>query len=703
MKRALIMLSVAGMLLWASPLPALTINYDGQLTEWTGDEINNLGTRPAPDGGSYTFLAAWNGSALHLGMDRSSSGRYLGDDGANDSFFVAIDTDGVADSGADQDGYTRVNFDGPMKPDIIYYFAGGSGWYERGLWTGTDWSWLGWTDGGGESYYGYQPENPDDEITPDLLFQQPSLSGESELMVWAWMTREAQGNVTASWPDGHTGNQPTFGDPIPIRDEETLLLLPDTPTPADMAVDVVIDPCVSLSWGIAREAGSTVDPNLTAYKVYIGTSADPNLVLEATVTSWDTQTLRAGYSFTTAVTDETYFWRVDTVLDTSEEVPGDVWTFDTELSSPIITDGPDYQVVADGTTAMFSIVVETETPASYQWYKFVDGVNDDELADGGDISGATTNALSIANVELADEGGYYCIVNNESGIETTSDIALLGVKRLIAAWSFENQDPNSQVAGSPISLMYGDPCFVAAGKVGDALAFDNDEDAEDILYTDPDEASYFDICHHSMTVGCWINSGFAATWGAMVARNGEDDEGWQLRHHGSTLDRVTLTTRGTGNDDGTASNRPVFNGEWHYVVGTYDAGTGEKKVYIDGIVSRVYDGDTGEFIRDADEVSGLINETLSPVAIGGRVKGNPIDGLIFEGQSVSPAVIDEVEIYNYALSPEAIAQMYANVEGVPVCPVLLPNDLNGDCKVTLEEIESISSDWLTDMNVTPMP
>lgn len=60
---------------------ALTLTQDGLLTEWVGDEINNLGAEPAPDGGSYTLLATWDGTDLHLGVDRASSGRELGDTG----------------------------------------------------------------------------------------------------------------------------------------------------------------------------------------------------------------------------------------------------------------------------------------------------------------------------------------------------------------------------------------------------------------------------------------------------------------------------------------------------------------------------------------------------------------------------------------------------------------------------------------------
>lgn len=64
---------------------------------------------------------------------------------------------------------------------------------------------------------------------------------------------------------------------------------------------------------------------------------------------------------------------------------------------------------ADGDTVTISF---TESPVSgdsltYQWTR--DGVN---LSNGGDISGATSSQLSIANFEAADSGVYRLVVVN---------------------------------------------------------------------------------------------------------------------------------------------------------------------------------------------------------------------------------------------------------------------------------------------------
>jgi hypothetical protein len=49
-------------------------------------------------------------------------------------------------------------------------------------------------------------------------------------------------------------------------------------------------------------------------------------------------------------------------------------------------------------------------------------------------------------------------------------------------------------------------------------------------------------------------------------------------------------------------------------------------------------------------------------------------------EDVTPCILDEVEIYNYALDAAAIAQNYANRTGTSVCPVPQDYELDGDAE-----------------------
>ena len=85
---------------------------------------------------------------------------------------------------------------------------------------------------------------------------------------------------------------------------------------------------------------------------------------------------------------------------------------------PVITLQPVSVVQCEGTTAMYSVTA-TGTGLTYQWRK--GGV---ALVNGGDISGAMTSTLNIANIETADEGSYDVIITGTCGTVTSSVVQL---------------------------------------------------------------------------------------------------------------------------------------------------------------------------------------------------------------------------------------------------------------------------------------
>lgn len=478
---------------------------------------------------------------------------------------------------------------------------------------------------------------------------------------------------------------------------------PHDPDPTDNEAEVAID--TVLSWAVSDPNG-VVDPDLASHKLYMSYDTnDPNLHFVADVPEgWIGDPPRQAYTLASDLNlDGRYFWRVDMVKDDTTEVTGPTWVFYTPLSTPIIIADPNYQLVDASVAANFSVTVSSVSPETYQWYKV--GDPNVLLSDAGDISGATTDTLTIANVELADEGAYYCVVNNESGVPVASAQALLIVKRKLAHWDFESANANSTVAGSPVSTIVGDPVFVA-GISGDGMEFDADTEAEDMLYTDPNVADYFDSCNFNLTVACWIKSTSTVNWAPMVARNGEEN-GWQLRQGAAGMegdDRPVFSTRGldVADNDGIPGNRTAFDGQWHYVVGTYDGAF--KKLYIDGVLSLVYtllDGGAGmDVSSNGEAATGLISASTAsdiPVAIAGRYGDDPAG----VDEQFTAGTYDEVEIYNYALDAATIAKNYATMTNAAVCPASHDYDQNGDCKVNLDDFALIASVWLTDTSVQP--
>ncbi len=471
---------------------------------------------------------------------------------------------------------------------------------------------------------------------------------------------------------------------------------PYNPDPTNGETGVIVNS--TLSWHISDPNG-VADPHLVSHKLYMSDGiSEPNLAYVDTITGWDGGTLRASYTpVSNLITDGRYFWRVDMVKDDTTEVTGPTWVFYTQPAVPDITAQPTpYTLVDAGDPVTLSVTVNSFSPESYQWYK-----------DGAILTGKTNATLSITSAQIANEGSYYCEIRNDATLPAgtepavVSDTAVVGIKRQIAHWSFEAGSMNSSIGGAAtVTTVVGDPA-IAAGISGDGMAFDADTGAEDMLYTDPNE-TYFDICNYNMTVGCWIKSTSTVNWAPLVARNGEED-GWQLRQGAAGDegdDRPVFSTRGlaavSGGNDGTPALKTAFDGNWHYVVATYDGA--KRTLYVDGLVQMVWWVDIdGPHSSEGDDATGTITPSASGVSIAGRYGQDPAG----PDTQFSAGIYDEVEIWNYARSAEQIAQTYATLSGQAVCPAPQDYDLNGDCKVNLDDFALLASVWLADTSVQP--
>jgi len=83
---------------------------------------------------------------------------------------------------------------------------------------------------------------------------------------------------------------------------------------------------------------------------------------------------------------------------------------------PFIVTQPQSRTNALGTTATFSVTAAGSQPLSYQW-RF----NGSPLSNGGRISGALSNLLTITSVQAGDAGAYSVTVSNAAG--TTNSLA----------------------------------------------------------------------------------------------------------------------------------------------------------------------------------------------------------------------------------------------------------------------------------------
>ncbi|RYD68343.1 MAG: hypothetical protein EOP83_00965, partial [Verrucomicrobiaceae bacterium] len=153
------------------------------------------------------------------------------------------------------------------------------------------------------------------------------------------------------------------------------------------------------------------------------------------------------------------------------------------------------EAVVVGETAEFR--VESPMAASYQWSR--NGVN---LANGGDISGANTATLRIANAETADAGTYRCAVTgaNETLNNRPRQLWVHPAPQL-GQWSF-NGNPNDALNANH-GTAFGTPAYVA-GKIGQAIDLDGADDYIDL----PDPMGRT----ADTTIATWVNWDGGGDW-----------------------------------------------------------------------------------------------------------------------------------------------------------------------------------------------
>lgn len=100
---------------------------------------------------------------------------------------------------------------------------------------------------------------------------------------------------------------------------------------------------------------------------------------------------------------------------------------------PVIPTQPKSLALLEGRNAKFTITASGDEPFTYQWRR-----NGNNLANGGNVSGANTPALSLNNVSLAGNAGDYdIVVGNLAGSITSSVAALIVVASNSAPTAYE--------------------------------------------------------------------------------------------------------------------------------------------------------------------------------------------------------------------------------------------------------------------------
>ncbi len=284
------------------------------------------------------------------------------------------------------------------------------------------------------------------------------------------------------------------------------------------------------------------------------------------------------------------------------------------------------------------------------------------LVSGSFAGGVRTETVIIGaaatNVTIVVNNGT--IAGQSASFDVQAYTPFVG---LIGHWRFDDGSGttaiDSSVSSNPGTLVNG-PTWTA-GRVGGAVSFDGTDD----YVTVANEATY-DVTGN-LTVAAWIKvDTFTKQWQSIVTKG---DSAWRLLRNNLT---DALCFAGTGlTADTVYGTRNVNDGQWHHAVGVYD-GT-RLSLYVDGTL-------------DASAAStGAIGTNNYNVFIGenAQATGRQFDGLI-----------DDVRVYNRALSATDVSALYYDPTSVVTITARQTEDADGDGRI--DRIKVTASEALND-------
>ena len=180
---------------------------------------------------------------------------------------------------------------------------------------------------------------------------------------------------------------------------------------------------------------------------------------------------------------------------------------------------------------------------------------------------------------------------------------------------------------------------VESGKYGNGRSFNGTTDYSDLGDIDM-------VTGKTLTASAWIKTtGQIDQYEQIIGKN---YNGWSWALQGdNTTNKVRFFVSANSYDDKAVSNSTLNDGVWHHVIGVYDGNlpSSNIKMYIDGVLQST----------TADNTIDIPN-TIDHESIGAGV-GAASQGLYFPGS------IDEVRVYNRALSPREVRDLYEFAPG----------------------------------------
>jgi len=230
--------------------------------------------------------------------------------------------------------------------------------------------------------------------------------------------------------------------------------------------------------------------------------------------------------------------------------------------------------------------------------------------------------------------------------------------RLVAHWKLDEYygDTAYDSAGENHGTLHGGPFWLpTSGQVGGALQLDGVDD-----YVDCGNNGSLNI-KDEITIALWVKTNDTGN-GDHNPYVTKGDHSFALKHNYTNY--IDFFIYDSDWHTVWSQVESSFNGVWHHLAGTYNGN--DLKLYIDGR------------LKATTSYAGSINISAYNVNIG---RNSEKTDRFYNG------LIDDVRIYNYALSVDEIAGI--------LCTEPIKSDLDGNCKVDFRDFALLLSDWLS--------
>ncbi len=386
----------------------------------------------------------------------------------------------------------------------------------------------------------------------------------------------------------------------------------------------------------------------------------------------------------------------------------------TQTVAPTITHQPVSQALYAGRTARFEAGAVGTSPLVYQWRK-----DNTSISDGGNISGASTGTLTIANVAGANEGAYTVVVTNSAGAVTSAPASLTVVAAPESgtyAYSLLSRNPVAywrlDESGDPATNA---PAYDYAGGLLGVYEVGASNGFYGIAGPRPATFGGFGLANNAVqTTG--RGDGVTPTWVTIPPLNLYTDTvtmtAW-VYPNGPQADYAGLFVCGNNGNAGFAyggdfssnagqliywwggatysfvSGLVIPSNQWSFVA-----------VVVEPTSATLYLGSGGSVSTATDSVSHL-TETFAESGQIGHQQGRGPDDRVFDGS------IDEVAVFNYAFTPQQVVELYnAAFTSVPPDVTITIQQVGSNLQLTwpqgtLLEAPGVSGPYTTNNAASP--